>query len=235
MLTEYDIRVRTTSDTNGVAESSASRRPARAGYLPARNMARQGTPCVPLSRPAPPSSTQASVAEFRRRQTLDPDAMQASARHRRTEVVNGPVRKGGNRPVAGVLKSPLPDFEPATPSLPWRSRHRGDSIPDLQNRCAATHHVAMAGRSGTTRVASPSPCRKAFAGSTARPGRRAVGRPAVGPSGRCFCTPPHTSVSRPAPWSCAHDLRLPPSRSLRDHMPVPLSCRWACSRQRGAT
>src|SRR5215207_2380472 len=40
-----------------------------------------------------------------------------------------PLQEQENRVAARFVK-PSAGLEPATPSLPWRSRHRGDSLPD---------------------------------------------------------------------------------------------------------
>jgi hypothetical protein len=51
------------------------------------------------------------------------------------------------RPMRRLSEEPSAGLEPATPSLPWRSRHRGDSALEGQSRCTAALREIAAGRS----------------------------------------------------------------------------------------
>ena len=57
-----------------------------------------------------------------------------------------PLRQQENRAAARFVK-PSAGLEPATPSLPWRSRHRWEPSCGRGKRCVAADRVALAGRS----------------------------------------------------------------------------------------
>jgi hypothetical protein len=57
-----------------------------------------------------------------------------------------PLQEQENRAAARFVK-PSAGLEPATPSLPWRSRHPSEASPDGQSRCTAAPRVVEASRS----------------------------------------------------------------------------------------